>query len=244
MSAAPATTGRFSGRRGNPWSHLRAAGRGHWDNPRSFHATPEVKAFFHAGQQHLQLRGVGSGHAARRPCIDAVLDYDAASGRTGRDLRRCTDRFRPGARPDRAVDHRYPCACRPPVSCALRAIDAGRQARHRRPHQRAVQETSARCSTPAPDLPSRRQPVRSPVPSTASVTCWASIEATAIHTPGHTPACMTHVIGDAAFVGDTLFMPDYGTARCDFPGGDAATLLPLDPADLRAAGQHPHLPVP
>jgi glyoxylase-like metal-dependent hydrolase (beta-lactamase superfamily II) len=50
------------------------------------------------------------------------------------------------------------------------------------------------------------------------------IEATVMHTPGHTPACMTHVIGDAAFVGDTLFMPDYGTARCDFPGGDAATL--------------------
>jgi glyoxylase-like metal-dependent hydrolase (beta-lactamase superfamily II) len=45
-----------------------------------------------------------------------------------------------------------------------------------------------------------------------------------IHTPGHTPACMTHVIGDAAFVGDTLFMPDGGTARADFPGGDAATL--------------------
>jgi glyoxylase-like metal-dependent hydrolase (beta-lactamase superfamily II) len=51
-----------------------------------------------------------------------------------------------------------------------------------------------------------------------------SIMAQAIHTPGHTPACMTYVIGDAAFVGDTLFMPDYGTARCDFPGGDARTL--------------------
>ena len=51
-----------------------------------------------------------------------------------------------------------------------------------------------------------------------------SIEAKAIHTPGHTPACMTFVIGDAGFVGDTLFMPDYGTARCDFPGGDARTL--------------------
>ena len=50
------------------------------------------------------------------------------------------------------------------------------------------------------------------------------IEATALHTPGHTPACMTYVIGDAAFVGDTLFMPDYGTARCDFPGGDARQL--------------------
>ncbi|MEL7491930.1 MAG: MBL fold metallo-hydrolase [Pseudomonadota bacterium] len=50
------------------------------------------------------------------------------------------------------------------------------------------------------------------------------IDAYTIHTPGHTPACMTYVIGDAAFVGDTLFMPDYGTARCDFPKGDARTL--------------------
>ncbi|MFC4725929.1 MBL fold metallo-hydrolase [Glycocaulis abyssi] len=50
------------------------------------------------------------------------------------------------------------------------------------------------------------------------------IDVLALHTPGHTPACMTYVIGDAAFVGDTLFMPDYGTARCDFPGGSASTL--------------------
>ena len=52
-----------------------------------------------------------------------------------------------------------------------------------------------------------------------------NIEAKAIHTPGHTPACMTHLIGDAVFVGDTIFMPDFGTARCDFPGGDAGTLF-------------------
>lgn len=45
-----------------------------------------------------------------------------------------------------------------------------------------------------------------------------------MHTPGHTPACLTYVIGDAAFVGDTLFMPDFGTARCDFPGGSAENL--------------------
>ncbi len=54
------------------------------------------------------------------------------------------------------------------------------------------------------------------------------LKLTAMHTPGHTPACMTYVVSDAsqqvAFVGDTLFMPDYGTARCDFPGGDARTL--------------------
>ena len=50
------------------------------------------------------------------------------------------------------------------------------------------------------------------------------LEAEVIHTPGHTPACVTYHVGDAVFVGDTLFMPDYGTARADFPGGDAATL--------------------
>ncbi len=50
------------------------------------------------------------------------------------------------------------------------------------------------------------------------------LRALALHVPGHTPGCMAYVIGDAVFVGDTLFMPDYGTARCDFPGGDAATL--------------------
>jgi glyoxylase-like metal-dependent hydrolase (beta-lactamase superfamily II) len=64
-----------------------------------------------------------------------------------------------------------------------------------------------------------------------------NLEVTAKHTPGHTPACMTYVCGLDAFVGDTLFMPDYGSARCDFPGGDAATLyrsiqkiLSLNPA--------------
>jgi glyoxylase-like metal-dependent hydrolase (beta-lactamase superfamily II) len=69
-----------------------------------------------------------------------------------------------------------------------------------------------------------------------------------MHTPGHTPACVTYLIGDAAFVGDTLFLPDYGTARCDFPGGDAATLhasiqkiLAL-PAATRLFVAHDYLP--
>ncbi|PIB90835.1 MBL fold metallo-hydrolase [Caulobacter sp. FWC2] len=70
----------------------------------------------------------------------------------------------------------------------------------------------------------------------------------ALHTPGHTPACLTYLIGDAAFVGDTLFMPDYGTARADFPGGDARTLyrsirkvLEL-PAQTRIFVGHDYLP--
>ena len=50
------------------------------------------------------------------------------------------------------------------------------------------------------------------------------LAARVVATPGHTPACITYVIGDAAFIGDTMFAPDYGTARCDFPGGDARAL--------------------
>ncbi|MCL4106097.1 UNVERIFIED_CONTAM: hypothetical protein GTU68_058403 [Idotea baltica] len=74
------------------------------------------------------------------------------------------------------------------------------------------------------------------------------LQCRAIHTPGHTPACMTHLIGDAAFVGDTLFMPDGGTARADFPGGDARqlyqsiqTVLDL-PADTRLFMCHDYAP--
>jgi len=75
-----------------------------------------------------------------------------------------------------------------------------------------------------------------------------SLPARVMHTPGHTPACVTYVIGDAAFVGDTLFMPDYGTARADFPGGDAATLYRsirkiLDlPSETRIFVGHDYLP--
>ena len=70
----------------------------------------------------------------------------------------------------------------------------------------------------------------------------------AMHTPGHTPACMTYVLGDAVFVGDTLFMPDGGTARADFPGGDAAVLyksiqriLAL-PGEMRIFVCHDYMP--
>lgn len=69
-----------------------------------------------------------------------------------------------------------------------------------------------------------------------------------LHTPGHTPACVSYRIGDAAFVGDTLFMPDYGTARCDFPGGDARTLyrsiqrLLALPDETRVFVGHDYLP--
>ena len=60
--------------------------------------------------------------------------------------------------------------------------------------------------------------------SDADTLTFGGLEVRALHVPGHTPACMAYLIGDALFVGDTLFMPDAGTARCDFPGGDARSL--------------------
>ena len=75
-----------------------------------------------------------------------------------------------------------------------------------------------------------------------------SLEVEVIHTPGHTPACVSYHMGDAVFVGDTLFMPDYGTARADFPGGDARTLyrsiqkLLALPEETRMFVGHDYLP--
>ena len=74
------------------------------------------------------------------------------------------------------------------------------------------------------------------------------LEVQVIHTPGHTPACVSYRIGDAVFVGDTLFMPDFGTARADFPGGDAASLyrsiqrLLSLPPETRVFVGHDYLP--
>ncbi|HYC68194.1 MBL fold metallo-hydrolase [Brevundimonas sp.] len=74
------------------------------------------------------------------------------------------------------------------------------------------------------------------------------LEVEVLHTPGHTPACVSYRIGDAVFVGDTLFMPDFGTARADFPGGDATTLyrsiqrLLSLPPETRVFVGHDYLP--
>lgn len=75
-----------------------------------------------------------------------------------------------------------------------------------------------------------------------------NLQGKAIHTPGHTPACMAHIIGDAIFAGDTLFMPDGGTARADFPGGDARTLylsihkILAQPDHMRVFVCHDYMP--
>ena len=73
-------------------------------------------------------------------------------------------------------------------------------------------------------LPWKPAPASLKIPTDHHMIALGELTVECLVTPGHTPACMTYVIGDAAFVGDTLFMPDFGTARCDFPGGSSVLL--------------------
>ena len=182
---------------------------------------PEVRAFFHEPSNTFSYL-VWDPASLQAAMIDPVLDYDAASGRTGHHA---ADQIVAFAHAQRlsvewVIDthvHADHLSAAPYVQAGLGGrLAIGEQIR-------AVQETFgtlfnagrgfARDGSQFDHLFADGERYR-----------LGRIEAMAIHTPGHTPACMTHVIGDAAFVGDTLFMPDYGTARCDFPGGDAATL--------------------
>lgn len=90
-------------------------------------------------------------------------------------------------------------------------------------HITTVQETFAVVYNEAEDFPRNGSQFDLMLTDQESFTL-GDITCHAFHVPGHTPACMAYLLGDALFVGDTLFMPDGGTARCDFPGGDAATL--------------------
>jgi len=182
---------------------------------------PEVKAFFHAPTNTFSYV-VWDPATKNAAVLDTVLDYDAASGRTRRESADAMIAF------VRALElsvqwvidthvHADHLSAAPYVQSSLGGkLGIGE-------HIRSVQERFGTLFNAGRDF----RPDGSQFDhlfSDGERYMLGSIEATAIHTPGHTPACMTHLIGDAAFVGDTLFMPDYGTARCDFPGGDAATL--------------------
>ncbi|MEO8780270.1 MAG: MBL fold metallo-hydrolase [Rhodanobacter sp.] len=182
---------------------------------------PEIRVFFHEPSSTFSyvVWDPASRHAA---VIDPVLDYDAASGRTGHHA---ADQMVACAQAQRLtiewVIDTHVHADHLSAAPYVRARLGGRLGIGE--HIRAVQQTLGllfnagrgfvRDGSQFDHLFADGERYR-----------LGEIEAMAIHTPGHTPACMTHVIGDAAFVGDTLFMPDYGTARCDFPGGDAAIL--------------------
>lgn len=182
---------------------------------------PVVRSFFDAATN--TITHVVTDPATRRCAIvDPVLDFDAASGRTSTASARAVVDY---VRAERlAVDwllethvHADHLSAAPFLQRELGgrvAIGAG---------VRAVQETFARLFDAGPEF-TRDGSQFDRLFADGDTFAIGELEALALHVPGHTPACLAYVVGDAVFPGDTLFMPDYGTARCDFPGGDAATL--------------------
>jgi glyoxylase-like metal-dependent hydrolase (beta-lactamase superfamily II) len=184
-------------------------------------ASPEVKAFFHPLSSTFSYV-VWDPATRAAAVIDPVRDYEAASGRTSHESARALVTFARAA--ELAVDwviethvHADHLSAAPWVQGEL----GGKLAIGE--HIRRVQDRFGTLFNAGEGF-ARDGSQFDHLFMDGEQYQLGSIPATALHTPGHTPACMTHVIGDAAFVGDTLFMPDYGTARCDFPDGDAATL--------------------
>lgn len=183
--------------------------------------SPDVRAFFDEASHTFSY--VAWDPATRRAAVlDAVLDYEAASGRTGHAAADAVIAFvrAEGLTLDWVIDT-HVHADHLSAASYVQARLGGKLAIGE--HIREVQDTFGALFN-AGDGFARDGSQFDHLFTDGERYRVGGIEAQAIHTPGHTPACMTHLIGDAAFVGDTLFMPDYGTARCDFPGGDAATL--------------------
>ena len=182
---------------------------------------PEVHAFFDEAS-HTFSYVAWDPATGRAAVFDSVLDYDAASGRTGHASADALIAFvrAQGLDVDWVIDthvHADHLSAAPYVQAQLGGrLGIGE-------HIRDVQDTFGQLFNAGSDF--RRDGSQfDHLFKDGERYMIGGIEAVAMHTPGHTPACMTHRVGDAAFVGDTLFMPDYGTARCDFPGGDARTL--------------------
>lgn len=154
--------------------------------------------------------------------IDSVLDFDLKSGRTGTEgADRLIEAIRQrGWRTDWILEtHAH--ADHLTAAPYLKARLGGRIAIGA--NIPVVQETFRRIYNLASDFPADGRQFDQLFSDGEGFTI-GGLEARVLATPGHTPACVTYVVGDAAFIGDTLFAPDYGTARCDFPGGDARAL--------------------
>lgn len=183
---------------------------------------PEIKAFFDEATNTVTYV---VADPARRRCavIDPVLDYDPKSGRTSTKsadavIRHVRDA---GLTVEWILEthaHADHLSAAPYIQDALGGTTAIGE------HIKDVQSIfKAVFNTERTFLPDGSQ--FGHLFKDGDTFKVGEIDARVLHTPGHTPACLTYVIGDAAFVGDTLFMPDFGTARTDFPGGDAGTLF-------------------
>ena len=202
---------------------------------------PEVQAFFHEPTNTVSYV-IKDPQSKACAIIDPVLDYDPASGRTSTVSAQTIAAFVESNKLQLRMDFGNACARR---SCFGRPLFERTSRRQdwdwRQYHNRA--ESLRQGLQRRPDF--RRDGSQfDALFDDGAVIGIGGLRGRAIHTPGHTPACMTYIFGDAAFIGDTLFMPDYGTARCDFPGGDAAPALSVDPDDFRIAAANASVPVP
>ena len=187
--------------------------------------TPDVTAFFHDATctiSYLVSEPSGAPGGAHAAIVDSVLDYDARSGRSGTEA---ADKIVEAAR-ERGLQvdwilETHAHADHLTAAPYLQEKLGGRIAIGARITE--VQTIFKGVFNLGDDFATDGSQFDHLLGDGESFDIGA-MRAEALHTPGHTPACATYVFGDAAFVGDTIFMPDFGTARCDFPGGDAATL--------------------
>ncbi|MGE0046093.1 MAG: MBL fold metallo-hydrolase [Hyphomonadaceae bacterium] len=181
---------------------------------------PEVRAFFHEPTNTVSYL-VWDRETRRGAVIDPVLDFDDASGRTGRDSAAAilAAAEAEGVSIDWVLEthaHADHLSAAPFVKKQTGApIGIGAEITR-------VQTTFKKIFN-LDDVAGDGAPFDVLLEDGAMLPL-GRMEIEVIHTPGHTPACVSYKIGDAVFVGDTLFMPDYGTARADFPGGDARML--------------------
>jgi glyoxylase-like metal-dependent hydrolase (beta-lactamase superfamily II) len=182
---------------------------------------PDITAFFHAAT-HTVTYVVHEEGGLSCAIIDPVLDYDASSGRTATDAA------------DEVIAHvkgndlqvewileTHAHADHLTAAPYLKQQLGGRIAIGE--HIVAVQETFKNIFNLGDEFSADGSQFDH-LFADGSTFRFGALEGRVMHTPGHTPACVAYVIGDCVFVGDTLFMPDFGSARTDFPGGDAATL--------------------
>lgn len=182
---------------------------------------PRIKAFFDEITYTITyvIDDPASGEAA---IIDPVLDYDPASGRTSRDaVRPVIDYVQSEGlkigwllETHAHADHLSAAPCLQEHLGGEMAIGE---------HIVTVQETFGALFNAGSDF-ARDGSDFDRLFADGDRFAIGSLDVTVLHVPGHTPACIAYVIGDAVFVGDTMFMPDYGSARADFPGGDARAL--------------------
>jgi glyoxylase-like metal-dependent hydrolase (beta-lactamase superfamily II) len=182
--------------------------------------SPTVQAFFH--EPTFTVSYLVIDPASRKAAvIDPVLDFDVKSGRTRHQSADAILAAAAGSRADIGwilethvhADHLSAAAYLKEKTAATTGIGAA---------VRDVQRVFKPIFNALDLEPDGRQFDR--LFADGESFAIGTLEARVLHTPGHTPACVSYLIGDSVFVGDTLFMPDYGTARCDFPGGSARQL--------------------